>query len=173
VASRCASNTPTGCWALLEAREAVQRHSATARLVGSPGALASAVSLALGVPGQPYPETCTFVVDWISACPLPALDGAQEHLSRLVRDLFGNPFRPVLVKPEWLSWQGGLVARLAEAAYERRGTPDGLLCPDTLAVLADALEEAGCDEESMLNHLREPGPHARGCWVVDRLTGRS
>jgi hypothetical protein len=50
---------------------------------------------------------------------------------------------------------------------------DGWLDPARLGVLADALEDAGCDDTSMLEHLREPGPHARGCWVVDLLTGRS
>jgi hypothetical protein len=157
--------------ALFKARLAIHRQ--LARLSGPPRALAASVSLALGVPGLPYPETCTLVVGWIRACHASERDRAQEHLIGLVRDLFGNPFRPVAIMPEWLSWEGGLVATLAEAAYERRTAPGGALCADGLAVLADALEEAGCDDESMLSHLREPGQHARGCWVVDRLTGRS
>jgi hypothetical protein len=46
------------------------------------------------------------------------------------------------------------------------------LDPFRLSALADALEEAGCTEAAVLDHLRSPGPHVRGCWVVDLLTGR-
>jgi hypothetical protein len=41
-----------------------------------------------------------------------------------------------------------------------------------LAVLADALEEAGCADADLLVHLRGPGPHARGCWVLELLLGK-
>ena len=51
--------------------------------------------------------------------------------------------------------------------------PLGELDSDRFAVLSDALEEAGCDDTAILNHLRSPGPHVRGCWAVDLLTGRS
>ena len=44
--------------------------------------------------------------------------------------------------------------------------------PERLAVLFDALEEAGCDDAEILNHLRSPGPHVRGCWAVDLLLGK-
>jgi hypothetical protein len=57
------------------------------------------------------------------------------------------------------------------AAYEERELPSGHLNRHRLAVLADALEEAGADAE-LVGHLRGPGPHVRGCWVVDFLTGR-
>jgi hypothetical protein len=63
------------------------------------------------------------------------------------------------------------VKRLAEAIYEERAMPAGTLDSGQLAVLADALEEVGADAE-LIGHLREPGPHVRGCWVVDLLTGR-
>ena len=61
---------------------------------------------------------------------------------------------------------------LATAAYEERILPAGTLDSDRLAVLADALEDAGCDNEDILSHLRGPGPHVRGCWVVDLLLGK-
>jgi hypothetical protein len=88
----------------------------------------------------------------------------------LLRDVFGNPFRPVEVNP---AWRTADVVRLAEAAYEERALPAGALSPDRLAVLADALEDAGCADADLLGHLRGPGPHVRGCWAVDLLTGRS
>jgi hypothetical protein len=88
----------------------------------------------------------------------------------LVRDLFGNPIRPVAVSPAWRTAQ---VVALAQAAYDNRTLPAGTLEPARLAVLADALEDAGCDNAELLGHLRGEGPHVRGCWVVDLLTGRA
>ncbi len=44
---------------------------------------------------------------------------------------------------------------------------------DRMPILADALQDAGCDNLNILNHCRQPGEHVRGCWVVDLLTGRS
>jgi hypothetical protein len=88
----------------------------------------------------------------------------------LVRDVLGNTFRPVAVNPAWLS---PAVVAVARAAYEERQLPAGTLDPARLAVLADALEESGCTDESILGHLRGPGPHVRACFVVDALLGKS
>jgi len=63
------------------------------------------------------------------------------------------------------------VRALARAAYDERAA-EGLLDPVRLLVLADALEEAGCDNPDLLGHLRGPGPHARGCWALDLLLGK-
>jgi hypothetical protein len=60
---------------------------------------------------------------------------------------------------------------MAQAAYEHRDLPGGTLEPHRLAVLADALEEAGCDNPLILGHLRGPGTHWRGCWAVDGCLG--
>jgi hypothetical protein len=91
----------------------------------------------------------------------------------LLRDIFGPlPFRRVPADPGWLGWNGGAVLRLAQAAYEERSLPQGLLEAARLAVLADALEEAGCTRIDMLSHLRSSGPHVRGCWAVDLLLGK-
>ena len=62
--------------------------------------------------------------------------------------------------------------RLAEDAYEERELPAGTLDVTRLAVLADALEDAGCDQADLLAHLRGPGSHVRGCWAVDLLLGK-
>ena len=62
--------------------------------------------------------------------------------------------------------------RLARPAYEDRLLPSGHLDPVRLAVLADALEEAGCTDESILTHLRSAGPHVRGCWALDLVLGK-
>jgi hypothetical protein len=91
----------------------------------------------------------------------------------LLRDIFGNPFRPLPpVSPSLFAWNGGTVVHLACAAYEERILPEGHLDPARLAVLADALEEAGCLTPEMLAHLRGPGPHVRGCHVLDAILGR-
>jgi hypothetical protein len=102
-----------------------------------------------------------------------AWDAARAAaLIALLRDVFGNPFRPVSVDPAWLTWRGGTVPRLAQAAYDERDLPSGHLDHARLAVLADALEDAGCQDADLLGHLRRPGPHVRGCWGVDLLLGR-
>jgi hypothetical protein len=99
--------------------------------------------------------------------------GGRERLSReadLLRDVVGSPLplQPAVVDPAVLSWNGGVVRRLARAAYDDR-LPSGLLDNARLAVLGDALEEAGCTDAELLGHLRGPGPHVRGCHVLDAL----
>jgi hypothetical protein len=97
----------------------------------------------------------------------------REAQCALLRDVFGPlPFRPVALDPAWLAWHGGAVKRLAEAVYEERELPSGHLDAPRLAVLADMLEEAGCSDAHLLGHLRGPGPHVRGCFAIDALSGR-
>jgi hypothetical protein len=84
----------------------------------------------------------------------------------LLPEVFGNPFQPVTVVPEWLAWNHGLVRKMAEGIYEERHFDE---CP----ILADALTEAGCEVPALLEHLRGPGPHVRGCWGIDLLLGLS
>jgi hypothetical protein len=92
---------------------------------------------------------------------------AQDHeqFIVLVREVFGNPFRPCPIEPLWLAWDGGTIPKVAEAIYEERAW-------DRLPILGDALEEAGCTDEAILTHCREPGGHVRGCWVVDLVLGK-
>lgn len=156
----------------------------------------------------------------------------------ILREIIGNPFRPVTIDPSWFAWNDGAIPRLAQTAYEERGRPclacnqwtncewcgntrriieTGELDPGNLAILADALEEAGgqeykvlcskcngkdyfaagdrmsdmypsvcpvcgrhpyqrgggmvCTSNPLLTHLRSPGPHVRGCHVIDALRG--
>jgi hypothetical protein len=86
---------------------------------------------------------------------------------RLLRCVFGHPFRPVnLDRKAMLAWNNGTVHQLACMIYEGQGF-------DVLPILADALEEAGCPDQTILDHCRDEGPHVRGCWVVDLLLGKS
>jgi hypothetical protein len=90
----------------------------------------------------------------------------------LLREMVGNPFRTVALDLAWLAWQGGTVVQLARAAYEERHLPEGTLDPARLALVADALEDAGCTDAELLGHLRGLGPHVRGCWALDLILGR-
>ena len=82
-------------------------------------------------------------------------------LPALIRDLFGNPHRPAAVDPRWLT---SAVVDLARTIYDSRDFA-------AMPILADALEEAGCDNTALLSHCRSGGPHVRGCWAVDLVLG--
>jgi hypothetical protein len=94
---------------------------------------------------------------------------AAAEQASLLRDIFGNPFRPAAISPAWLTPD---VVHLAHAAYDERLLPSGQLDRQRLLVLADALEEAGCTNAEVLGHLRGPGLHVRGCFLLDLLVGR-
>ncbi len=93
----------------------------------------------------------------------------SEHECSIIRDIFGNPFRPVTIDPAWLT---GTVQHLALSACNERELPSGHLEGHRLAVLADALEEAGCQDAELLGHLRSEQVHVRGCWALDLLLSR-
>jgi hypothetical protein len=89
------------------------------------------------------------------------VEAEQQHQVRFLRDIIGNPFRSVAIDP---LWRTSTVVALAQGIYEERTF-------DCLPILGDALEDAGCDE-AILNHLRQPGSHVRGCWVLDMILGQ-
>jgi hypothetical protein len=88
--------------------------------------------------------------------------GEGEACRTLLRDVFGNPFRPPAIDPNWLAWHEGVVARMARDLHDRR-------CFGEMPVLGDALEDAGCTDEVILSHCRAGGLHARGCWLLDLI----
>ena len=81
----------------------------------------------------------------------------------LYRDIFANPFRPITFSPEWRT---DTAVALARQMYEAREF-------GAMPILADALQDAGCDNDDVLNHCCGPGPHVRGCWVVDLVLGKA
>ena len=85
--------------------------------------------------------------------------GEGKNQCVLLRDMIGNPFRPIAFNPVWLTPN---VIELAQAIYDDRAF-------DRMPELADALHEAGCACDEILSHCRRPGPHVRGCWVVDLI----
>jgi hypothetical protein len=89
--------------------------------------------------------------------------GELRQQAHILRCIFGNPLRPAILEATWLN--AGTGVKMAESIYE-----EGAF--DHLPILADALEEAGCDNADILKHCRSDGPHVRGCWVVDMLLGK-
>jgi hypothetical protein len=87
---------------------------------------------------------------------------ANAVLSGLLRDIFGDPFRPTKLDRRWLTAN---VVDLARTIYEERAF-------DRLPILADALMDAGCADETILKHCRSKGPHVPGCWLVDLILGK-
>ena len=96
----------------------------------------------------------------------PGHDAArQQELAaqvRLVRCIFGNPFRAL---PGDSPWRTADIVAHAKAIYADRAF-------DRLPILADTLEDAGCTDHAVLDHCRQPGEHVRGCWVVDLVLGK-
>lgn len=92
------------------------------------------------------------------------LEECRRRLCDAIRDVLGNPYRPLTVKPAWLDANGGL-ARTIARGIDAEGRFD------EVPVLADALEDAGCDDERLLAHARQPG-HYRGCWLIDAILGK-
>jgi hypothetical protein len=102
-----------------------------------------------------------------------AAEAERAAQAALLHDIFGPvAFRPVPLDSAFLAWSDATVVRLARAAYDQRQLPEGTLDNCQLAVLADALEEAGCSDDDILGHLRGKGLHVRGCWAVDLLLGK-
>ena len=90
---------------------------------------------------------------------------SRVQWSDALRDIAGNPFHEYALQPDWLAANDRIAAALAESAYDERAF-------DGLPILADALEDAGCDLAAVLDHLRGPGPHFRGCWALDIVLGK-
>jgi hypothetical protein len=80
----------------------------------------------------------------------------------LLREIVGNPFKPIFLNPSWLT---RTVKQLASTIYETRAF-------ERMPILGDALEEAGCTVAEVLEHCRGGGEHVRGCWVVDKVLGK-
>lgn len=93
-------------------------------------------------------------------------DAEKGRQVTLLHDIIGDPFRHTPIRPEWLTKDA---VSLARAAYDGGIVPLMPLDGELLGVLSDALEEAGCDDRAILDHLRSPEPHVRGCWAVDLL----
>jgi hypothetical protein len=82
------------------------------------------------------------------------------HNVHLIREVYGNPYRHITFDPGWRTSTAVVLARTMYESREFSGMP----------ILADALQDAGCDNEDILNHCRDRNQaHARGCWVLDMV----
>jgi hypothetical protein len=113
-----------------------------------------------GLSGTAY--RVAVAIDEVMGVNLNRYGTANEALyGSLVRCIFGNPFRPVTFNPAWRTDTAVIRAR---QMYDSRDF-------GAMPILADALQDAGCEDEQVLSHCRDAGPHARGCWVVDGVLG--
>jgi len=116
---------------------------------------------ARAVPGFRTSEADWPDLDTAVAYGLNPTEAETRDLAPRVREILGNPLRPVTLDPSWRTETVVAIASLIEAerAFDR------------LPILADAVEEAGCDDGPLLDHCRGPGPHAPGCWALDAILG--
>jgi len=99
--------------------------------------------------------------------PAAEIVGKKDFACRILLDIFGNPFRPASTpSAPVLTWNDSIVVKLAESIYNERGF-------DRLPILADALEEGGCQDQDILAHCRSGGEHFLGCWLIDSLVRKS
>ncbi len=95
-----------------------------------------------------------------------AVRGAERKVqAHLLRSIFGNPFKATTIPPHALTWNNGTVRLIAQQIYENNEW-------DRLPILADAMEEAGCEDDKLLNDMRTEGHYARGHHVVDKILGK-
>ena len=86
-------------------------------------------------------------------------------LCSLIREIFGM-HRGGKMPPYWQPhWVTDIVLSLAAQMYKARDF-------GAMPILADALQDAGCDSADILEHCRGPRLHVRGCWVVDLVLGK-
>jgi hypothetical protein len=111
-----------------------------------------------GIPAVAAEARCDEVTPWDVAW-----ERANQLYCRYFRDIFGNPFRPVAFNP---AWRTDTAVSLARGMYDSREF-------GAMPILADALQDAGCEDEQVLTHCRDANqPHVRGCWVCDFVLGK-
>jgi hypothetical protein len=84
----------------------------------------------------------------------------KRYQSKLLRDIYGNPFQPVAFSPTWRSAEVTALANEIFASWELK----------KFRALARAL--SGCDHAAILKHCRGKEPHVHGCWVIDLILGK-
>jgi hypothetical protein len=98
----------------------------------------------------------------IHGCKLALPKAVERAWAACLRDIFANPFRPVRFNPDWRTTEAVQLAKRMYNAREFAAMP----------ILANGLEDAGCENTDILDHCRGTGPHVRGCWVLDLVMGK-
>jgi hypothetical protein len=144
---------------LVSARTATEGlRGITGLLQNGPGELWVAIDMAAFVATEQALDAAIMMT--ATAHPLAGKlpkEEAEAYMRSLLRDVFGNIIRPVGFDS---SWRTSTIITLARQMYDSRDF-------SAIPILADALQDAGCDNDAILTHCREPGPHVRGCWVCD------
>ena len=132
----------------------------------------AAEAAAYGAQERAYPSAGGEILgsDEFQGCFDVAYEAEEGAQAGVLRCVSGHVFRPIHVPS---GWRTPTVTSLAATAYEERALPGGDLDNQQLAILADALEDAGCTDAAILDHLRGPGPHVRGCFALDLVLGKS
>jgi hypothetical protein len=162
--ARKAARAASGCGVVgrLESPTILERRTASLAFYT---AARRAIVAASNVPSQAV-DLLVWVAGGYDNCDWRAISRDEGAIqSDLLREIFGNPFRFVSLDPAVLQWKDSTIVKLAQAIYDERAF-------DRLPILADALEDAACDDVAILGHCRQPEPHVRGCWIVDLLLGR-
>ena len=115
--------------------------------------------------GLPYSAPTQADRDRFARANTAPFERSREEWSDALRDIAGNPFQERVLRPHWLLADDRAATALAESIYDEHAF-------ERLPILADALEDGGCDGEPILAHLRGPGPHFRGCWALDLVLGK-
>jgi hypothetical protein len=142
---------------LLHRLETVERYADDAATFSD---YVSATQLSTWAPGTQQEQA---VLDWLRNPWHVATALPRPEVVPVIQEVF-RPFAH-RIKNSWLAWEGGLVAGLADSIYRGHGFGG-------LPILADALEDAGCTDQPLLDHLRGPGQHTRGCWALDLIVGK-
>jgi hypothetical protein len=144
------------------------RRAAQVRYRGGEETAEGAAMWAVVAVCEPEVERVLRAVAWAAWCgPFrpgnPDMAKCLEEQADMLRDVVGNPFRAASADLRWLTTT---VVDLAKVIYHEREF-------DRLPILADALMDAGCDDEAFLGHCREHGKvHVKGCWLVDLVLGK-
>jgi hypothetical protein len=153
-------------WAdgLVGSRELNRAGKAAAPYVIQPGAetLAASAAHMTALRGKDNARIAASCAAGATEAAGGSADVERKHQCAIIRDILGYPYRTITIDHSSLSLT---VTSLAEAIYTDRAF-------DRLPILADALEDAGCTNADILEHCRGPGPHVRGCWVVDLLLAK-
>jgi hypothetical protein len=133
---------------------------------------AVAAQYTAAVPGEFGPDPLALAAEAVAACSRHASYSAADtdFQAGLLREVFGNPFRPATIRPGCVKQ---VAMALAPAGFKERALPSGEFDPARLSVLADALEEAGCADPDLLGHLRAPGAQVRECCALDLILGKA
>jgi hypothetical protein len=152
-----------GAWELLAARKVAEGLYDV--YCDSGGVMPNAVGTALGATEESIEDNFCRKTDMFDSFLCQHAEWGMVKRARqaeLLRDIFGNPFRPITLDPSWLT---STVTILARTMYESRDFT-------AMPILADALQDAGCEDDQVLSHCRGEGVHVRGCFLIDLLTGR-